>query len=59
MSFFAIIGSGLQLALLLFRNWFKYADEKKTERKVLREEGIKAIRSGDSSAITAVFSRLR
>jgi hypothetical protein len=53
------IVAGLQLALLLFTNWFKYRDKKAEERKVLKDEGIKAIRSGDASAITAVFSRLR
>jgi hypothetical protein len=59
MSVLAIIGAGLQLALLLFKHWFKYADEKKAERKALTDEGIKAIRDGDASRITAVFSRLR
>jgi len=53
------IVAGLQLALLLFTNWFKYRDKKAEERKVLKDEGIKAIRSGDASHITAVFARLR
>ena len=59
MSLISVIGAGLQLALLILTNWFKYSDEKKAERKVLLEEGIKAIRDGDSSRITAVFSGLR
>lgn len=59
MSVLALIGTGLQLALLLFTNWFQYKDEKKQERRALRDEGIKAIRDGDSSRITAVFARLR
>lgn len=59
MTLLAVIGAGLQLAFLLFTNWFKYADKKAEERKVLKDEGIKAIRSGDASAITAVFARLR
>lgn len=53
------IVAGLQLALLLFTNWFKYRDKKTEERKALKDEGIQAIRSGDSSRITAVFARLR
>lgn len=59
MSLIAVIGAGLQLALLLFQHWFKYADKKAEERKVLKDEGIQAIRSGDASRITAIFARLR
>jgi hypothetical protein len=55
----AIIGAALQLAFLLFTNWFKYSDKKTEERKELKDEGIKAIRSGDASRINAVFARLR
>jgi hypothetical protein len=54
----AVIGAGLQLALLLFTNWFTYRSKKAEERKVLKDEGIKAIRSGDASAINRVFARL-
>ena len=59
MSLIAVIGAGLQLALLLFTNWFTYRSKKAEERKVLKDEGIKAIQSGDASRITAVFARLR
>jgi len=59
MSLIAVIGAGLQLAFLLFTNWFKYADGKKQERRELKDEGIKAIRSGDASRINAVLARLR
>jgi len=58
-SLVAVIGAGLQLALLLFTNWFTYRGKKAEERRVLKDEGIKAIRDGDASAITAVFARLR
>jgi hypothetical protein len=59
MSLISVIGAGLQLALLLLTNWFKYSDKKAEERKELKDEGIKAIRAGDASRITAVFARLR
>lgn len=55
----AAVVAGLQLALLLFTNWFTYRGKKAEERKVLKDEGIKAIRDGDASRITAVFARLR
>jgi hypothetical protein len=55
----AAVVAGLQLALLLFTNWFTYRGKKAEERKALKDEGIQAIRSGDASRITAIFARLR
>lgn len=59
MSLLAVIGAGIQLAFLLLSNWFKYADEKKAERKTLYESGKKALADRDASALTAVFDGLR
>jgi len=59
MSLLAVIGAGLQLALLLFTHWIKNSGKKEAERKELENEGVKAIRSGDTSRINAVFARLR
>ena len=58
MSLIAVIGASLQLALLLFTKWFQLRDEKKEERKVLREEAIQAIKDGDASRITIIFDAI-
>ena len=56
MSLIAVIGAGLQLALLLIVKWFKYGDEKKAERKELYEQGKKALADRDVSKLNAVLS---
>lgn len=59
MSLIAVIGAGLQLALLLITKWFTHGDEKKKERKALYEEGKKALADRDISHLNAVIVRMR
>lgn len=56
MSLLAVIGAGLQLALLLFTKWFTTGAEKKAERKALYEEGKKAMAERDVSKLNAVIA---
>lgn len=59
MSLIAVIGAGLQLALLLFTKWFQHGDMKKAERKELYEQGVKALADRDVSKLNAVISCLK
>jgi len=56
MSLIAVIGAGLQLALLLITKWFTLGAEKKAERKALYEEGKQALADRDVSKLNAVIS---
>ena len=56
MSLIAVIGAGLQLALLLFTKWFTTQGKKEEERKALYEEGKKALADRDVSKLNAVIS---
>jgi len=56
MSLIAVIGAGLQLALLLLTKWFTTGEAKKAERKALYEEGKKALADRDVSKLNAVIS---
>lgn len=56
MSLLAVIGAGLQLALLLITKWFTTQGKKDEERKALYEEGKKALADRDVSKLNAVLS---
>ena len=59
MGWLQVIGAVLQLILLVLPRIFKGTDEKKEEGLKLYEEGKKAIKNRDASAISITFSKLR
>jgi hypothetical protein len=56
MSLIAVIGAGIQLALLLFTKWFTTQGKKEEERKALYEEGKKALADRDVSKLNACIA---
>jgi hypothetical protein len=59
MGWLAIVGSFLQLILLVLPRIFSSVDVKKEEGKILYEQGKKAIKERSASDITRVFDQLR
>lgn len=51
----AVIGTALQLILLLLQRWFKFSDEKKEKAKEILKEIPNA---KDPSSITRAFDRI-
>jgi hypothetical protein len=58
MSIIAVIGSFLQLTILVLSKWFEWGNEKKKEREALYEQGKKAISKRDVCELNAVINRI-
>ena len=56
MSIIAVIGSALQIALLLLGKWFTRGAEKKEERNALYVEAKKALADRDVSKLNACIA---
>ncbi len=55
----AIISAILQLAVMVLKNKFEKDAEEKARKDALHAQASDAIKSGDLSAITTIFDKLR
>lgn len=51
----AVIGAGIQIALILLKEWFKYKDEERKKIEEILKEVPSAKTAGD---ITRIFDRI-
>jgi hypothetical protein len=53
-----LIQAALTIIILILQRWFKYKDDKKVEQDAKIKELRDAIKTGDTSTITATLSGL-